>query len=320
MNFICSLPVIGLLFNMCLPPEPLATGYVEGDYVLIAPIEVVQIAAIPVKRGDHVEFGQPVALLERRDAEIAVAQAKANIAQAESQLANLTRGARPEKIETLKASIAAAQFNADEAKRDMERQEKLVKRGTVSKSRVDQAHTAFDVALAKVQELKANLAYVRLPAREDEIAAARAAVEQAKAALDAANWRLNKRTLDASQAGLVVDVIRDLGEVAGPQAPILSILPDNGTKLRLYLPEKDLALISVGSLLDIECDSCEAGLTARVNYIAEGPEFTPPVIYSLENRQKLVYQIEAKPQAGSSLKPGQIISVRLSQKDSGSGK
>ena len=320
MTFICSLPLIGLLFTNCLPPEPLATGYVEGDYVLIAPIEVVQIAAIPVKRGDHVEFDQPVAILERRDAEIAVAEAKANRAKAESQLANLTQGARPEKIDTLKASLAAAQFNAEEAKRDLERQQTLAKRGTVSKSHVDHAHTANDVAQAKVEELKANLAFVRLPARKDEIDAARAAVEQARAALDAAEWRLSKRTLEARQAGLVVDVIRDLGEIAGPQAPILSILPDNGTKLRLYLPEKDLALVRVGSLLDIECDSCKAGLTARVNYISEGPEFTPPVIYSLENRQKLVYQIEAKPHEGSTLKPGQIISARLSERDGRSGK
>ena len=312
MSFICAMPVLALLFNACLPPEPIATGYVEGDYVLVAPIETAQIAAIPVKRGDHITFDQTVAILERRDTEIAVAQAQATIAQAQSQLANLTRGARPEQIATLEATIAAAQFSAQEAQRDMERQQKLLEKGTMSNSRFDQAHTSFDVAKAKVEELKANLAYVRLPAREDEIAAAQATVKQAKAALEAAQWRLKKRTLKTSQPGIVVDVIRNLGEVAGPQAPILQILPEGGTKLRLYIPEKSLAAIKIGTRLNVECDACAGGDIARVSYISDGPEFTPPVIYSLQNRQKLVYLIEAKLETNSALKPGQIVSVQLS--------
>ena len=311
MTFLCSLPVISLLFNACLPPEPLATGYVEGDYVLIAPIEVAQIAAIPVKRGDHVTFDQPLAILERQDAEIAVAEAEAAIAKAKSTLANLTQGARPERIATLEASLAAARFNAQEAQRDMERQEKLMKNGTVSKSRFDHVRTSFDVAKAKVAELAANLDYAKLPARKDEIAAAEASVKQAEAALEQAQWRLKKRTLSSSQPGIVIDVIRDLGEVAGPQAPILSILPDNGRKLRLYIPEKDIATVQVGSELTVECDNCKPDQKARVSYISDGPEFTPPVIYSLENRQKLVYLIEAKLDMASALKPGQIVSVQL---------
>ena len=318
MSFLCSLPVLGLLFNACLPPEPLATGYVEGDYVLVAPIETAQIAAIPVKRGDRVSFDQPLAILERRDAEIAVAQARGGLAQAKSKLANLKQGARPEQIATLQASLAAAQFSAQEAQRDMDRQQQLMEKGTVSKSRFDQARTSHDVAKAKVEELKANLAYVKLPARKDEIAAAEAAVNQAVATQEAAEWRLKKRTLRASRPGMVVDVIRDIGEVAGPQSPILSILPDGGTKLRLYIPEAAIATIHVGSQMVVECDACTGELHARVSYISDGPEFTPPVIYSLQNRQKLVYLIEAKLHSDSKLKPGQIVSVQLSSSQYGS--
>jgi HlyD family secretion protein len=210
------------------------------------------------------------------------------------------------------ATLAAAQFSAEEAERDMERQKKLMQKGTVSKSKFDQVRTSFDVAKAKVEELKANLAYAKLPARKDEIAAAQATVKQANATLESAQWRLKKRTLKASQSGIVVDVIRNLGEVAGPQAPILQILPDGGTKLRLYIPEKRLASIKIGTQLSVECDACADNILARISYISDGPEFTPPVIYSLQNRQKLVYLIEAKLATESSLKPGQIVSVQLS--------
>ena len=312
MTVICSLPVLSLLFNACLPLEPLATGYVEGDYMLVAPIEIAQIEAIPVKRGDRVILGQTLAVLERSDAEIAVAEAEAALAKASSTLANLKQGARPEKLATLKATLTAAEFNAQEARRDMERQEKLLARGTISKSAFEHTSTLYDVAKAKVSELKANLAYTSLPARKDEIAAAQASVKQAQAALDSARWRLEKRILTNPQAGIVTDVIREVGEVAGPQTPILSILPEGGVKLRLYIPEADLATIAIGSELLVECDKCQDGPKARVSYISDGPEFTPPVIYSLENRQKLVYLIEARLGPGSMLKPGQIVSVRLS--------
>ena len=321
MSILCTIPLLSLLFNVCEAPQPLATGYVEGDYVQIAPIEVTQIAAIPVKRGDHVTFDQPLAILERRDAEIAVAETQAALAKANSQLADLTIGARPEKIATLEATLAAAAANAREAKRDLDRQAQLLKKGTTSQSAYDQAQTSLDVSEAKVEELKANLAYTKLPGRKDQIEAARAASKQAEAALEKARWHLKKRTLKSSQPGIIVDIIRDLGEVAGPQAPIISMLPDGGVKLRLYIAETALNDVKVGSLLDVECDGCAKGITAKVSYIADGPEFTPPVIYSLENRQKLVYLIEARPQdkaeGNNMLKPGQIVSVKLHDKANG---
>jgi len=67
----------------------------------------------------------------------------------------------------------------------------------------------------------------------------------------------------------------------------------------------------VGETLNVACDGCAEGQSARVTYISDAPEFTPPVIYSLENRQKLVYLVEARPTGDSVLKPGQIIDVSL---------
>ena len=92
---------------------------------------------------------------------------------------------------------------------------------------------------------------------------------------------------------------------------MVSLLPEGAVKLRLFVPETAISAIARGSRLQVRCDGCPDGLTATVSYVADGPEFTPPVIYSLENRQKLVYLIEARPDAGSDLKPGQIVDVAL---------
>ena len=123
---------------------------------------------------------------------------------------------------------------------------------------------------------------------------------------------MSKRTVAAPAAGRIDDVIRNPGDIAGPSAPVISMLPDGAVKLTLFVPEPAFSSITVGSLLDVHCDGCAAGLEARVSYVSPDPEFTPPVIYSLENRQKLVYLVEARPLAdASALQPGQIVDVVL---------
>jgi HlyD family secretion protein len=81
-------------------------------------------------------------------------------------------------------------------------------------------------------------------------------------------------------------------------------------KLRLYVPEPDLSAVSVGTRLTLTCDGCAGPMAATVTYVSDHAEFTPPVIYSNEARQKLVYLVEARPDDGAGLKPGQIVEVQ----------
>jgi HlyD family secretion protein len=309
--FLCAIPLVSALFASCTPPMPLATGYVEGEYVQIAAVSTAQILQLSVAAGDRVENDQPLVALERRDAEIALAQAEATLSKAESQLANLRQGKRPEEIQVVEAALASARAQAGEARRNADRLLGLAARGVATETQRDDAATAAEVAEARVAEIEANLAVARLPAREDEIAAAEAALREATAARDHAMWQLEKRDLTAPAAGIVTDIIRRPGEITTAGQPILTLLPDGAVRLRLYLPETALSRIAPGTLLDIRCDACPPGLTASVSYIADGPEFTPPVIYSVDSRQKLVYLVEARPSDGSSLKPGQIVDVDL---------
>lgn len=309
----CAVPLVSALFASCTPPMPLATGYVEGEYVQIASVSTAQVLTLAVAAGDRVGQGQPLVALEKRDAEIALAQAEAALSRAESQLANLRHGRRPEEIRVIEAALASAAAQGGEARRNADRLIGLAARGVATETQRDDAATAAEVAEARVAEIEANLAVARLPAREGEIAAAEAALREATAARDHALWQLDKRALTSPAAGVVTDIIRRPGEIAAAGQPILSLLPDGAVRLRLYLPEADLARVATGDLLDVRCDTCPAGLTATISYIADGPEFTPPVIYSVDSRQKLVYLIEARPSDGISLKPGQIVDVDLAE-------
>ena len=315
MSILCALPLASFLFAVCATPAPLAACYVEGEYVLLAPVEVGQVREVMVRRGDEVEAGDPVARIERTDAEITVAEAEAALAEAEAQLADLQQGKRPEEIAVLEASLTSAEARAAEAQRVLSRTRDLFERSIASQAALDQAETEVELARASVGEAEANLAVARLPARVHEITAAKERREQASQALKEARWRLSERTIRASVAGRIDDVIRNAGDIAGPSAPVISILPEGAVKLKLYLSEADFSAVEMGSLLDVRCDGCPPGMQARVTYVSPDPEFTPPVIYSLETRQKLVFLVEARPEgraAKERLKPGQIVDVVMS--------
>ena len=119
--FLCSVPLLSALFASCTPPMPLATGYVEGEYVQISALSTAQILTLSVASGDRVEIGQTLVDLETRDAQIGLAQAKAALSRSESQLANLRQGRRPEEMAVIEAALASAKAQADEAQRSADR-------------------------------------------------------------------------------------------------------------------------------------------------------------------------------------------------------
>jgi HlyD family secretion protein len=90
----------------------------------------------------------------------------------------------------------------------------------------------------------------------------------------------------------------------------VSLLPPETIHVRVYVPERDLAQLRLGGRLAIACDGCARDLAAQVTFVAGEAEFTPPVLYAIESRQKLVYLVKARPSAAG-LKPGQPIEARL---------
>ncbi len=311
-GWLCSLALVGSLMPGC-DAGVRVYGYVEGEYVAMAPLDAARIASLEVRRGDRLAAGTVVAKLAVDDAEIAVADATARLAQAESDLADLKRGRRPEEIDVVVATLASARAQAADAARALERRRDLFAKRVASQAELDQATTARDVADARVRELEANLEVARLPARDDVVRSAEARVAQAKATLATQRWRLSERTLTTTAPGRVADVVRRPGEVAGPQAPVVSFLPDGAVKLKLFVPETAFSRVALGETVQVACDGCAAGLEARITYVSAEPEFTPPVIYSVETRAKLVHLIEARPEGASleRLRPGQLVDVTL---------
>jgi HlyD family secretion protein len=140
---------------------------------------------------------------------------------------------------------------------------------------------------------------------------AEAALRQAKANLDASQTRLTRRDVFSPVSGSVERVYYRPGETVPAMKPIVALLPPGNLKLRFFAPEALLPQIKYDQVVDVSCDGCEKGLTAKVTFIARSAEFTPPVIYSLEERAKLVFLIEAHPEHPEKFRVGQPVTVTL---------
>ena len=141
-----------------------------------------------------------------------------------------------------------------------------------------------------------------------DIAAAQQTVAMNQQALVAAQQKLDRRHVVAPVAGLVQEIYFRPGEVVPAGQAVAQLLPPGNLKLRFYVPEPDLPKIKQGDAIGISCDGCASGLTGHVYFISGTSEFTPPVIFSLEERAKLVYLIEARPDdATQPWHPGQPI-------------
>jgi HlyD family secretion protein len=287
-------------------------GYVEGEPLLVGAKATGQVSRVAVEAGARLDEG---ALLFILDADMALArrdQAKARLEQARARLENQLKGKRPEEIAVIDAQIREAQARLAVAQEEYERQRKLLAAKVASQKAFDRAKADRDVAAAEVERLKREKRTAALPAREDEIEAARNEVSAAEAALDEARAAVRDRSIYAPRAGTVQDVFFREGEVVSEGRPVVSVLPPDNRKVLFFVPEPALAAVRTGQSVHVGCDGCGEGENARITFISDDAEFTPPVIYSVHTRDKLVYKVEAVPANGrSALKPGQPVDVSL---------
>jgi HlyD family secretion protein len=140
---------------------------------------------------------------------------------------------------------------------------------------------------------------------------AEATLRSAEARLNSTRTRLERRKVASPVVGSVQEVYFRTGEMVQAGRPIVSLLPPNNTKVRFFVPQAILPTLKIDDRINVSCDGCMASLVARISFISAQAEFTPPVIYSREERARLVFRIEARPEQPENLRVGQPVSVTL---------
>jgi HlyD family secretion protein len=262
-----------------------------------------------VKEGQLVRKGDVLFVLEtsQQQAQYDAATARADAARA--TLENLQTGSRQEEIAVTQASLNKAQADLALAEQNLTRSQDLFDRGLEPQAKLDQDKANLKAAQAAVDQLVAQLKVQQLPARDAQVIAAEATAAAAKADADTAKAALADRTVRAPEDGRIERLFFSAGEVAGAGVPVASLSGADAMKVLFYVSETDRQHFALGQQVSVSCDGCAADLTATISHFASDPQFTPPIIYSRDERNRLVFLTEAVLDEQNSVLPGQPVSI-----------
>jgi HlyD family secretion protein len=250
-------------------------GYGEADYIYLSSQDAGVVGELFVREGDRVEAGARVFRLDMERLGYGAQSAEAQRAAAA-------------------AAVRTAQAEATLAQRNYARGAQLERQGFYPRARLDADLAARDAANARLAQARREAAAIG-----------------AEAGL--AEERVEDLAGAAPVAGTIEQIFHRPGEVVAAGQPIVALLPPQNMKVRFFAPEAMLAQLPVGARVLVSCDGCGEPLAARVSFVAREPQFTPPVIYSLEQREKLVFLVEARLEAPGPIRPGMPVDVRIVQ-------
>jgi len=304
--------VIALLVpGFGVAPTHQYNGYVEANYVYVAPASPGRITTIDVEEGAQVDKSALLFSLQSDQylASLQAARARQNVAAA--NLANMETGSRVQEVAVIRATLEKAKADQSLANVTLERTKRLDAQGLVPAAKLDSDQAKLASANAQVAQLEAQLAVAELPARAAQLVAARANLAAARAEVDGAQIALDNRTVVAPVSSLVERVFFRVGEVASTGTPVVVLLPPGQLKARFFIPEADRLRFKLGDKLALSCDGCARDLSATLSYMSANPQYTPPIIYSQNERTRMVFMAEARIGDKTGLLPGQPITMTV---------
>jgi HlyD family secretion protein len=291
-----------------------ASGTVEATDADLGFQVAGRVEWIGVREGDSVEPGQEVARLDQTELRARRAAAAAQVEAARALLVELERGFRPEEIAEGEAGLRAAEERREDAERDLARTRRLFEGGAVSQEMLDKAETALRVAEAGAEQARERVGVLREGPRRERVAAQRAMVAQAEAAVVQIDAVLGNATITVPFAGVVTLRHRQPGETVSPGLPVLTLMDPDDRWVRIYVREDRIGEVSLGQRASIRSDTYpDRAYDGEVVFIASEAEFTPRNVQTTEERVKLVYAVKVRITDDPSfdLKPGTPADVAL---------
>lgn len=279
-----------LLLAGCSDHEPpLALGTLERDRIALTATAAEVIVALPVAEGTPVTTGTLLVQLDDRRQHAEADRAKALVVQAEANLQRLRNGPRAQDIAAARALVAGREADLREAQITYDRHLDLIKRKAVSQADVDRTSALRDAAAARLDEAKENLDERLAGTRPEEIAAAEAELEAARAQYAYQQALLAELTVVATRDGLLDSLPWNLGERVTVGSPVAILLAGKAPYARVYVPESYRVKIAKGARLKVHVDGLEQVFDGTVRWISSDPAFTPYYALNASDRTRLMY-------------------------------
>ncbi|MDH4167574.1 MAG: HlyD family efflux transporter periplasmic adaptor subunit [Gammaproteobacteria bacterium] len=282
-----------LLVAGCARERPAEVhGTVERDRLELIAESNERIVDIAVREGDHV---QPGAVLVRQEAGAAqprIDQSRAALLEAQRRLADLEQGPRPREIDEARAALGGAESEFQTAQSEYARVQTLLQRQLLSQSNLDQARAARDSARAARDAARARYELLKQGTRTEQVAAARAAVQRAAAALAEVETVASRYTVTAPRAAVVEALPYKLGERPTAGRPVAILLADGVPYARVYVPEPLRTQFTAGTKVEAAVDGQAERVKGTVRYVSAEAAFTPYYALTQKDRSRLSFLAE----------------------------
>lgn len=268
-------------------------GTLEVVDVDVAPLVPARVVRVWRQEGDAVRVGDTLVTLTQATLSADIAARQAQLAAAQAQLRDLEAGARQSEIAQAESQLNAAEAEATRTAQDLARLTPLAASATISAQQLDAAQTAARTAAARRDAARDALRQLREGARPDQIAAARAAVNNARAALAAAQQTAADLVLRAPVSGTVISRHTEPGEVLAAGASAMTIGDVSRPYVRVYVDQSVLPGIKVGQVAIAKLDAYpDRAFEGHVVSINDKAEFTPRVALTRDERADLMFGVK----------------------------
>ena len=301
--------IIGL--TACEPRYSHVQGYVEGENIYLASQNPGNLIHLMIRRGQFVKKGDLIYQLDPNPQKISVLEALSEYNQAEHTLKDLILPRRQPEIDAIEAQIAQSAAQIKLADLRVARNQTLYSKHVMDLDTLDAAIERQTEALQLKAQYMANLALAQQGARSEQILAQDSIMKAQKEKLAQARWELAQKTQRAPADGLIFDTYFKEGEYVPAQKPVASLLSARQVRIDFFVSTVQLSLLKIGQEIGYTPYGSQKIQHAKVTYISPEAEYVPPLIYSRDNQENLVFRVKADLKHDFSVKPGQPVVVWL---------
>lgn len=270
-------------------------GTLESTEVTLSAQSAGEIIALMTDEGMKVSEGDTLMMIDNSSLLLQLQRAEALVEMSKAQYDLLITGARSEDLKIAEEQFNQASYNYEQAKRDEERGDNLVKTGSITQKQYEDLKLRLEVASSQYTSAKNNLEKLKNIARPEEVRQAAAKLKEATANAEIIKNAIGKTYVVSPVSGVVVKKFINRGEVVNMLTSLIKISDLSSLDLIVYIRGEDLGLVKLGQKAELEIDSYPGRkYEGNITYISSEASFTPKNIQTKDERTKLVYKVKVK--------------------------
>lgn len=286
------------------------SGQIESKDAYLGSKMGGRVEEILKREGDSVSKGEAVVIFDAKEQHFKATLAKARLDQAKVTLSKMQTGYQKEDIAIARAELETKNAALENARKNYERQEKLLKDKATTPQNHEEAKAGFLQAKAQMVAASQKLEWYQNGYRAEDIAMAQEVLKEAEANYALALLDIEETKVITSSEGKIEKIAVQIGDLVAKNQPIVSVSNPKERYAKFYIPETQLHKVAIGQKVEIKGDGSDKKYTGEIFFIAQNAEFTPKNISTKNERQNLLFAIKAKV-SDEGLKNGMFVEVNV---------